>query len=146
MTRTTIQVLSVAAATIGVLLLGSCAADPSGSPEVDDGSTSADARTTAPGDPGDTPSRSDLRDEVDLDWTRAEVVDDTHVRVFFVGDTPRCHGIRATVEESADTITIVLRQGTLPDAPEACEAVAYQGSTLVTLRDPVGDRAIVPAR
>jgi hypothetical protein len=132
--------------TLGAVFVASCSTSPSGPADVGGGSSATQAPTAAPEAATDVQSRSDLLNEADLEWTRWEILDGTHVRVFFVGDNPKCHGIHTTVEETSTTVTIALRQGTVPDAPEACAAVAYQGSALVSLASPVAARSIAQSR
>jgi hypothetical protein len=90
----------------------------------------------------DATSRDDLIDETDLAWTRYAVVTPTSVRIFFNGANPSCYGVRTIVDESVSTVTISLRQGTLPQASDQCPLLAYQGSVLVSLGAPLGDRTI----
>jgi hypothetical protein len=130
---------------LGVVLVTACSTSPLDPAEVDNGSSSTRAQTVAPGTAKDIESRSDLLNEGDLEWMRSEVVDDTHIRVFFVGGNPKCHGIRTAVEETSSSIIITLREGTVPLSPVNCAAVAYEGSTLVSLAGPLAGRAITQA-
>ncbi len=125
MNRISSRSLTACITMLGVVLVVACSTSPSGPADVDSGSSATPAPITAPETVADTQSRSDLLNEKDLEWTRSEIVDDTHNRVFFIGDNPKCYGLRTTVEETSTTVTISLRQGTTPDAPDACAAVAY---------------------
>ncbi|WP_422747136.1 hypothetical protein ACN27E_05240 [Mycobacterium sp. WMMD1722] len=72
-------------------------------------------------------------------WSRL----DNGVRVYFVSGTPSCYGVHATATETADTVTVRLQEGALPEASgRRCTANAVLGATDITLDAPVGDRAV----
>ncbi|NEG54682.1 hypothetical protein [Bifidobacterium platyrrhinorum] len=91
------------------------------------------------------PARS-LTHTVVMSFTSYSVVDEHHIRIFFTGGTPACQGYQATAKETADTVTVTLVQGLVPDAPDACtlQAVAY--SMMIELKDPLGARTVVAAQ
>ena len=93
--------------------------------------------------PNDIQQRTDLVNEHISSWNRYEVISDTSVRIFFSMGNPRCHGVRATVNESSSTVLITLYEGTLPNAPTACAALAVNASLLLTTRNPIGTRSIL---
>lgn len=128
----------LAGALLSALLFVGCAA----APPPDDGviaSTSHSAR-------GDDAPRDDLTDEKTVEWTRYEEVSDTEIRVYFVAGTPDCYGTRATVSETAATITIAVIEGVIPGAPDECALIARQASLLVRTSSPIGDRTIGRSR
>lgn len=92
----------------------------------------------------DIQQRTDLHNEHASSWSRYEVVSDHSVRVFFYMGNPQCHGVRAAVDEDAATVRITLYEGTLPDAPAECTLNAASASLVVTTRDPVGTRSVIP--
>ena len=81
----------------------------------------------------DVQQRTDLSNEHISSWNRYEVVSDTSVRIFFSMGNPKCHGVRATVDE----------EGTLPNAPTECAAIAVNASLLLTTRNPIGTRSVI---
>jgi hypothetical protein len=92
----------------------------------------------------DIQQRTDLHNEHASSWSRYEVVSDHSVRVFFYMSNPQCYGVRAAVDEDTSTVRITLYEGTLPDAPAECAALAASASLLITTRDPVGTRSVIP--
>lgn len=62
----------------------------------------------------DVQQRTDLSNEHISSWNRYEVVSDTSVRIFFSMGNPKCHGVRATVDEDSSAVLITLYEGTLP--------------------------------
>jgi precorrin-3B methylase len=88
--------------------------------------------------------RHDLSDERAVAWTRFEVVDDHHLRLFFSSGDPECYGARAEVRESETAVIVGVIVGILPDAPGTCTAVARFSSIVVTTDQPIGDRVIQP--
>lgn len=76
-------------------------------------------------------------------WNRYEVVSDTSVRIFFSMGNPKCHGVRATVDEDSSAVLITLYEGTLPNAPTECAAIAVNASLLLTTRNPIGIRSVI---
>lgn len=91
----------------------------------------------------DIQQRTDLHNEHTSSWSRYEVISNDSVRVFFSMSNPRCYGVRAAVDEDATTVRITLYEGTLPDAPAECAALAANASLLLTTRDPIGTRSVV---
>jgi hypothetical protein len=75
-------------------------------------------------------------------WNR---VDNDHaVAVQFTTGTPECYGVHATVTETADTVSIDLLGGTLPEAVgRACIMIAVSGTLEVQLQGPLGDRQVL---
>lgn len=91
----------------------------------------------------DIRQRTDLHDEHASSWSRYDVVSDHSVRVFFYMGNPRCHGVRATVDEDTASVRITLYEGTLPNSPAECAALAESASLLITTHDPVGARSVI---
>ncbi|BCI53231.1 hypothetical protein NIIDNTM18_25090 [Mycolicibacterium litorale] len=68
----------------------------------------------------------------------------TGVRVYFLSGTPACYGVRAVTVETADSVTIELQSGMLPEATtRMCTAKAVLGATDIALDAPVGDRQVL---
>ena len=106
---------------------------------------------SSPSSPGKAPEqssndvqqRTDLSNEHISSWNRYEVVSDTSVRIFFSMGNPKCHGVRATVDEDSSAVLITLYEGTLPNAPTECAAIAVNASLLLTTRNPIGIRSVI---
>jgi hypothetical protein len=74
-------------------------------------------------------------------WSRAGT--DRAVVVHFTTGTPECFDVRATVTETADSVAVELRGGTLPEAVgRACIMIAVSGALEVPLAGPLGDRQV----
>ena len=94
--------------------------------------------------PNDIQQRTDLDNEHTSLWSQYEVISDDSVRIFFSMSNPQCDGVWAAVDEDTTTVRITLHEGTLPDAPAECAELAANASLLLTTRDPIGTRSIVP--
>lgn len=116
------------------LIMTGCSATDQGAPAPTDSSTDR-----AP----DFRSRDDLSDPVPIPWADAERVGPDRVRVRFQAGSPTCYGIVARAVETPIRVMIDVRQGRLPDAPAVCTLDAVQGTVVIALNAPVGDRAIV---
>ena len=67
-----------------------------------------------------------------------------HLRAhFLLHGNPKCHGVRATVDEDSSAVLITLYEGTLPNAPTECAAIAVNASLLLTTRNPIGTRSVI---
>jgi hypothetical protein len=76
----------------------------------------------------------------------SRVAGDHAVAVHFTTGTPECYGVHASVAESAQTVSVELRGGTLPAAVgRACIMIAVSGTLEVPLQAPLGDRQVVSA-
>ena len=53
------------------------------------------------------------------------------------------YGVRATVDEDSSAVLITLYEGTLPNAPTECAAIAVNASLLLTTRNPIGIRSVI---
>ncbi len=74
----------------------------------------------------------------------SRVPGDHAVAVHFTTGTPECYGVHATVAEAAQTVTVELRSGTLPEAAgRACIMIAVSGTLVVPLQGPLGDRQVL---
>lgn len=62
---------------------------------------------------------------------------------FFSMGNPKCHGVRATVDEDSSAVLITLYEGTLPNAPTECAEIAVNASLLLTTRNPIGTRSVI---
>ncbi|MCI6206616.1 MAG: hypothetical protein MR654_06835 [Corynebacterium glucuronolyticum] len=93
----------------------------------------------------DTAPAPTLKDETPLRWGAWQKANDegTQLRIFFNGDTPTCHGWRASVAETSVSVTVKLIQGTLVDAPVDCTAEGFRGSLVVNLDKPLGNRLVL---
>lgn len=101
-----------------------------------------------PGYPG--PTFTDNPAIVDPHPMRAEsfsrVADHRAIAVHFTTGTPQCYGVHATVQESAETVTVELRGGTLPEAlGRACIMIAVAGTIDVPLQSPLDARQVLTA-
>ena len=75
-------------------------------------------------------------------WSRVGAGD--VLALHFWTGTPECYGVDATVQETAETITVEFRGGTRPDAMgRACIAIAVSGTLEVPLESPIGDRQVL---
>lgn len=75
-------------------------------------------------------------------WSRATT--DDAVAVNFTSGTPACSGVHATAVETADTVTVDLRGGTLPEAVgRMCIMLAVFGTLEVPLQAPLGNRRVL---
>lgn len=75
-------------------------------------------------------------------WSRT--TDERVVRLHFTTGTPQCYGVSATVEETAEAVTVDLRSGTLPQAADrACIMIAVFGGLDVPLQNPLGSRRVL---
>jgi len=69
---------------------------------------------------------------------------DDAVAVHFTTGTPECYGVHATVTETAETVSVELLSGTLPEAAgRACIMIAVSGTVEVPLAGPLGDRQVL---
>lgn len=115
----------LAALGVAVLLLAGCSA------------------TTSYSDAGDQLPQSDLVDALPTAWEGTEIVDDTHIRVTFMGGVDDCYGHDVDVEETTGTITILVSTGGLPRHIGGCDAPLLEYTTLVETEQSVGDRTII---
>ncbi|OBG95716.1 hypothetical protein A5698_14970 [Mycobacterium sp. E136] len=71
---------------------------------------------------------------------------DRAVGVHFTTGTPQCYGVHATVQETAETVTVALVGGTLPEAVgRPCIMIAVSGILDVPLQEPLGTRQVLTA-
>ncbi|AQQ15579.1 hypothetical protein CGLAU_08120 [Corynebacterium glaucum] len=90
-----------------------------------------------------TPNRS-IKQAQETAWSKWEKVEGSNaVRIFYTTGTPECYGQYADVEETDTEVKVRLYSGALPNAPEACIAIALEGSMVVPLKAPLGDRKVV---
>jgi hypothetical protein len=125
----------VLAAGLALALWGAPAAsaEPTAPPEVPDaeGVFFTDNRSIV--DPRPMPVES---------WSR--VGNDRAVAVHFTTGTPACNGVHATTRETADSVTVDLKGGSLPaSAGRMCIMVAVTGTLVVPLQSPLGDRQVL---
>ena len=111
---------------------------------------SAEPTTVAPPEVPPTPGPVFTNDPSIVDphpmpvesWSRVGAGD--VLAVHFWTGTPECYGVNATVQETADHVTVELRGGTRPEAVgRACIAIAVSGTLEVPLGSPVGDRQVL---
>ncbi|MCT7661514.1 hypothetical protein [Mycobacterium deserti] len=90
----------------------------------------------------DNPAIVDAHPMPVASWSR--FADDRALAVHFTTGTPQCFGVHATTRETADTVTVELRSGTLPEAVgRACIMIALEGTLQVPLQAPLGDRRVL---
>ena len=76
-------------------------------------------------------------------WERAEPVAPGRIRVEFYGGVEECEGLdRVEVRETADSVSITLFTGRLPEA-EVCIEIAVLKATTVELDSPLRGREIL---
>lgn len=74
----------------------------------------------------------------------SRVADDRAIAVHFTTGTPQCYGVHATVQETAEAVTVELLGGTLPEAVgRACILIAVSGSLDIPLQSPLGARQVL---
>lgn len=93
-------------------------------------------------DPPLTDPRDDLVHEHWTEWQSAVPTGDSTVRVEYWNGTETCYGARAVVEETDSEVRIAIVTGTLPEAPDACIAIAKQDFMEVTTAAPLDGREI----
>ncbi|MEO3759866.1 hypothetical protein ABGB19_16455 [Mycobacterium sp. B14F4] len=101
-----------------------------------------------PGPPGvvftDNPAIVDPHPLAADSFSRA--ADDRTIAINFITGTPACYGVHAAVQETAQTVTVELRGGTVPEAVgEACIMIAVAGTLDVALQSALGARQVVSA-
>jgi hypothetical protein len=75
-------------------------------------------------------------------WSR--LGSENTVAVYFTIGSPDCYGVHATARETADTVTVELRSGALPEAVgRVCTMIAVFGTLHVPLQNPLGDRTVL---
>lgn len=91
------------------------------------------------------PSRSDIVNGEPLGFEAWSPLSDTAgVRLYFLSGTPACYGVRTVTTETADTVTVELQSGSLPEAADhKCTAKAVLAATDVALDAPLGDRKVL---
>jgi hypothetical protein len=68
------------------------------------------------------------------------------IAVNFQAGSPDCYCVDATTTETADTVTIALRSGRLPEAAgRMCTMIAVFGTLDITLKQPLGNRKVLSA-
>ncbi|MFO7162214.1 MAG: hypothetical protein DIU75_002590 [Mycolicibacterium hassiacum] len=74
----------------------------------------------------------------------SRVPGDNAVAVHFTTGVPECYGVRATVSETAEAVTVALRGGVVPEAVgRPCIMMAVVGTLEVPLAAPLGSRAVL---
>lgn len=68
----------------------------------------------------------------------------TELEFLLVSGNENCFGVRAEVEEDAQTVRVATIRGVLQDTLEACTAEGRMVSLVVELEQPLGDREVVP--
>jgi hypothetical protein len=64
--------------------------------------------------------------------------------VNFTTGTPECYGVHATVRETADTVTVELTGGSVPQLfSQMCIMLAVFGTVEVPLQRPLGERQVL---
>ncbi|MGH2711187.1 MAG: hypothetical protein ACRDH9_08305 [Actinomycetota bacterium] len=129
------------------LLLTSCAglAEPGAGGAPDDSVVSTPVDATPEPGPSyeEVQPREGLVDIAPHIWDSAKPIDDRTVRVEFYGGVKECDGLdRVEVDETADSVTITLYTGRVPEA-EVCIEIAVLKAVKVELDSPLGGREIV---
>ena len=127
-------------------------AAPSATPTAQDaeGAGGASVSTGAPaatGTPGEGPqlweSRDDLIDPQPLAWSSWQEVEPGVIEVTFLTGPASCLGVRASVDQGPERVTINLAQGTYPGADETCRAIAVRARMRILLDRPLDGRGVV---
>lgn len=130
---------------VGILVVAcGCARVGSADPTTE-ASTTATPPEQPPAHPGvvftDNPSIVNPRPIPVDSWSR---VGDDAVQLHFTIGSPACSGVHSTVSETAETVAVELRSGTLPQAVgRMCPMIAVFGTLDVPLQSPLGDRHVV---
>jgi hypothetical protein len=131
----TVMAMASAAFLMGALDVGVAWAEPAPLPEAPPGGRMVFIDNPALVDPHPVAIES---------WSRAAAED--AVAVNFASGTPACAAVHATAHETADTVTVDLRGGTLPEAVgRMCIMLAVFGTVEVPLQAPLGDRRVLTA-
>jgi hypothetical protein len=126
-------VVLVAGLVLAVWGAPTASADPTAPPEAPD----ADGVVFT-----DNSSIVDARPMPVESWSR--VGGDRAVAVHFTTGTPACNGVHATTRETADSVTIDLKGGSLPaSAGRMCIMLAVTGTLVVPLQSPLGERQVL---
>jgi len=126
-------VVLVAGLVLAVWGAPTASADPTAPPEAPD----ADGVVFT-----DNSSIVDARPMPVESWSR--VGGDRAVAVHFTTGTPACNGVHATTRETADSVTIDLKGGSLPaSAGRMCIMRAVTGTLVVPLQSPLGERQVL---
>jgi hypothetical protein len=76
----------------------------------------------------------------------SRAADDRVIAVHFTTGTPQCYGVHASVQENAESVTVELHGGTLPESVgRACIMIAVSGILDVRLQSPLGARQVLTA-
>jgi hypothetical protein len=74
----------------------------------------------------------------------SRVPGDDAVAMHFNTGTPECYGVHAVVTETAQTVSVELQSGSLPEAVgRACIMIAVSGTLEVPLGGPLGGRQVL---
>ena len=126
-------VVLVAGLVLAVWGAPTASADPTAPPEAPD----ADGVVFT-----DNSSIVDARPMPVESWSR--VGGDRAVAVHFTTGTPACNGVHATTRETAESVTIDLKGGSLPaSAGRMCIMLAVTGTLVVPLQSPLGERQVL---
>ena len=86
-------------------------------------------------------SRDDLKSPRALAWDSWREVSPTRIEVTFLSGPTSCFGVHVKVSETAQTVSIKLEEGQLPNT-EDCPAIALTTTTTVDLTAPLNKREV----
>jgi hypothetical protein len=123
------------------------AAAPAGVPVAAAEPTTVAPPESAPGDPVGMVFKDDptILKPIPIhvaSWSRSP--DPKAVAVHFMSGAPECHGVHATVKETAKAVTVNVDSGTPPAAVgRVCAMFAVYATVEVPLAAPLGDRKVL---
>lgn len=94
-------------------------------------------------DPIDNQPHVDLVNAQEWYFNTWEPVSDNVIRIHYSGGSRACYGEYAEVDETADSVTVRIFRGTLPDAAEACTQQLSPMTMLVHLNAPLEARKVL---
>lgn len=126
-------------------------AEPTPSKPADETTTepSTDVTPTSPEkepgvtDPIDELPHDNLVNPQEWSWNTWEPVSDNVIRIHYSAGVRACYGEYVEAEETADSVTVRLFTGSLPDGAEACTMQLVPLSMLVHLDSPLGERKVL---
>jgi hypothetical protein len=77
-------------------------------------------------------------------WTNATVVGERGLDVYYVASADTCRRLaNVRLAETATAVTITVYEAGLPGAPDTCSTVGFLARVRVSLRAPLGGRALL---
>ena len=105
------------------------------------GDTHGDSSSDTPSSDGNA-SRTDLKNEQIVEWTRSEQISPNQLKLYFSSGTEKCYGARAVVKESDTSVEVATIVGRLPNASANCSLIGREASVIVKTEKPIGERKV----